>query len=46
MKRYILAIGKFGVYFYDTLKKEDLTLERVLYKLNLLDILEKEKEEE
>ena len=33
-ERYVLAIGKFGFYFFDKSNKQDLGLEKVCRKLN------------
>ena len=33
-KRYELRVGKFGVYFYDSVEKKDMSLESVLELIN------------
>ena len=38
--RYIIKYGKFGAYFYDVDKKEDMTLEKVSGILNHFERLE------
>ncbi|BDI54995.1 MAG: hypothetical protein QIT40_gp37 [Lokiarchaeia virus VerdaV4] len=35
--RYIIKYGKFGAYFYDVDKNEDMTLEHVLGMINHLE---------
>lgn len=41
-KRYVLQLGRFGMYVFDTVKQQDVDLQQIIDKLNEIDECKKE----